>query len=81
MRLLFLNPIGNIDGAERVLLTAIAGAKRELPDASIRLLMLADGPLLSAARELGAEVEIVPLPTGLGELGDSRCGKSRGTCS
>ena len=77
MRLLFLNPIGNIGGAERVLLTAIAGVKHELPDASIRLLMLADGPLLAAARELGAEVEIVPLPTGLGELGDSQLRGSR----
>jgi glycosyltransferase involved in cell wall biosynthesis len=72
MRLLFLNPIGQIGGAERVLLTAIAAVKREASDTEIRLIALAEGPLLAAARELGAEVEAVPLPPALGELGDSR---------
>jgi glycosyltransferase involved in cell wall biosynthesis len=71
MRLLFLNPIGNVGGAERVLLAAVAGAKREMPGAVVRVLMLSDGPLGAAARELGAEVEVLPLPAGLGELGDS----------
>jgi len=72
MKLLFLNPIGNVGGAERVLLTAVGGVRRELPAATVRVLALADGPLLAAARELGAEAEVVPLPAGLGELGDSR---------
>jgi len=71
VKLLFLNPIGNIGGAERVLLTAIAGVKRELPTATIRVLALSDGPLLPAVRELGAEAEVFPLPNGLGEMGDS----------
>ena len=70
MRLLYLNPIGHVGGAERVLLAAIAGAKRELPSAAIRLIALGDGPL-SAPHGNGA-VEVVPLPTALGELGDSR---------
>jgi glycosyltransferase involved in cell wall biosynthesis len=72
VRLLFLNPIGRIGGAERVLLTAIAGVRRDLPSAEAHLVSLADGPLLAAARELGASVEVVPLSSGLGELGDSR---------
>src|SRR5262245_47876760 len=72
MKLLFLSPIGNIGGAERVLLTAVAGVRRELPSAVVRVVALSDGPLLAAARELGAEIEVVPLPPGLGELGDSR---------
>jgi glycosyltransferase involved in cell wall biosynthesis len=71
VRLLFLNPIGEIGGAERVLLTAISSVKRQLPSASIRLLTLTDGPLQAAARELGTEVEVVPLPASLSELGDS----------
>jgi glycosyltransferase involved in cell wall biosynthesis len=71
LRLLFLNPIGNIGGAERVLLMAIAGVKRDFPSASIQLIMLADGPLRTAAREAGAEVEVVPLSPGLGGIGDS----------
>ena len=72
MHLLFLNPIGEIGGAERVLLTSISSMRRELPSASIRLIMLTDGPLQAAARELGAEVEVVPLPASLSGLGDSR---------
>ena len=72
MRLLFLNPIGHIGGAERVLLTAISAVKREAPDAAIRLIALAEGPLVAASQELGAEVEVVPLPPVLAEIGDSR---------
>lgn len=72
MRLLFLNPIGNIGGAERVLLTAIAGVRREHPSYTVRLITLSDGPLLGAANEFGAETEVVAIPDRLGQLGDSR---------
>ena len=78
-RLLYLNPIGRIGGAERVLLTAIAGVKREFPAAVTRVVALSDGTLCSAARELGAEVQVVPLPTVLSELGDSRLSGGRAT--
>jgi glycosyltransferase involved in cell wall biosynthesis len=71
MRILFLNPIGNVGGAERVLLAAVAGVKRELPATVVRVLALSDGPLVAAARELGAEADALPLPADLGELGDS----------
>jgi glycosyltransferase involved in cell wall biosynthesis len=72
MRILILNPIGNIGGAERVLLTALAGLRQELPDVVIRVIAFAEGPLLVAARQHGAEVEVVQLPAGLADLGDSR---------
>jgi glycosyltransferase involved in cell wall biosynthesis len=72
MRVLFLSPIGHIGGAERVLLTAIAGVKRECPATSIRVLALADGPLAAAARASSAEFEVIPLPPRLADLGDSR---------
>lgn len=77
LRLLFLNPIGNIGGAERVLLTAIAGVRDELPSSSIRLLAFTDGPLLTAARKLGVEAEVVALPARLAEIGDSQWRGSR----
>ena len=50
MRVLFLSPIGNIGGAERVLLTAIAGLRRERPGIAIGVLMYSDGPLAAAVR-------------------------------
>jgi len=77
MRLLFLSPIGHIGGAERVLLTAVAGLKREWPVVAIRVIALADGPLASAVRQRGAEFEVVPLPPVLAGLGDSRLDRGR----
>ncbi|HUR53224.1 MAG TPA: glycosyltransferase, partial [Gemmataceae bacterium] len=75
MRLLFLNPIGGIGGAERVLLAAVRGVKHARPDTTVRLITFSDGPLLAAAARHGAEVEVVPLPVSLSALGDSAGGK------
>lgn len=72
MRLLYLSPVGRVGGAERVLLTAVAAVRREDPSAAVRVVALADGPLLAAAHELGAETEVVPVPAALAGLGDSR---------
>jgi glycosyltransferase involved in cell wall biosynthesis len=72
MRVLFLSPVGVIGGAERVLLTAVAGLKRTDPDLAIRVIAPADGPLLPALSTAGAEVEIVPMPSILTRLGDSQ---------
>lgn len=72
MRILFLNPIGNVGGAERVLLAAVAGVRREWPSSHIRVVTLSDGPLIGTVRALGAEADVIPLPAKLGELGDSQ---------
>jgi glycosyltransferase involved in cell wall biosynthesis len=72
VRILYLNPIGGIGGAERVLLTAVAGVRRTEPSATIRVLTFTDGPLLPPVRDLGAEVEVVPMPAALRGLGDSQ---------
>jgi glycosyltransferase involved in cell wall biosynthesis len=72
MRVLFLSPVGQVGGAEHVLLTAVAGVRRAVPGAVVRVLALADGPLLAAAADRGAEAEVVPLPPALAALGDSQ---------
>jgi glycosyltransferase involved in cell wall biosynthesis len=79
MRLLYLNPIGRIGGAERVLLTAIAGVKREHPATAVRVITLAEGPLSAAVQELGAEAQVVPLAGSLREFGDSQLSGGRTT--
>jgi glycosyltransferase involved in cell wall biosynthesis len=71
VRLLFLSPIGGVGGAERVLLTAVAGVRRTDPSAVVGVLTLTDGPLVAAVRDLGAEADVVPMPTALSRLGDS----------
>ena len=54
MRVLFLNPIAEIGGAERVLLTAIKGIRETSPRSEIHVLAAGDGPLLERVRALGA---------------------------
>lgn len=72
MRLLFLSPIGQIGGAERVLLTAVAGVRRADPEVSVRVIALTDGPLVDAVRATGAEAHVVRMPGSLSAIGDSQ---------
>lgn len=72
MRLVFINPVGVIGGAERVLLAAIRGVREHLPGARIDVVLLADGPLRAEAGRLGATVSLVLLPDRLAGIGDAR---------
>ncbi|MDY3558326.1 glycosyltransferase family 4 protein [Gemmata sp. JC673] len=72
MRVLFLSPVGTLGGAERVLITAVAGIRRADPSATVGVLASGDGPLLAQAHALGAEVVAVPVPGALAQLGDSQ---------
>ncbi len=72
MRITYLNPVGVVGGAERVLLAAIRGAREHLPDARREVILFADGPLRAEVERLGAEMTLVPLPAGLAGLGDTR---------
>jgi glycosyltransferase involved in cell wall biosynthesis len=72
MRVVLLNPVGVIGGAERVLLTAIRGVRRHRPGTEFTLLLLADGPLRPEVEKLGARVEVLPLPARLAGLGDTQ---------
>ena len=65
MRITFLNPVGVVGGAERVLLAAIRGASEHLPEARLEVVLFADGPLEAEAHRLGAAVTVVPLPASL----------------
>ncbi|MCE9672342.1 glycosyltransferase family 4 protein [Myxococcus stipitatus] len=71
MRILFLNPVGVLGGAERALLDLMACLRRSAPDMSLHLLAGSTGPLLDEARALGVEARALPLPERLSVLGDS----------
>jgi glycosyltransferase involved in cell wall biosynthesis len=71
MRITFLNPIGEVGGAERILLAAIRGAREHFPGARLEVVLFADGPLRAEAERLGAVVTVVPLPASLAGLGDT----------
>jgi len=70
-RVLLLSPIGELGGAERVLLDFIASTRAVMPDLAFRLVAFADGPLLAAVEQLGGTVSVLALPAQLHSLGDS----------
>ena len=71
MRITFLNPVGVIGGAERVLLSALRSVREHRPDAELSLIQLGAGPLQTEADALGVAVEVVPLPEPLARAGDT----------
>jgi glycosyltransferase involved in cell wall biosynthesis len=77
VKVLFLNPVGTVGGAERVLLDLVASLRAADPSAEVHLAAAADGPLIDAARALGAAATVLPLPAAAGQLGDSALGGGR----
>ncbi|MFP2932459.1 glycosyltransferase family 4 protein [Pyxidicoccus sp. 3LG] len=71
MRILFLNPVGILGGAERALLDLLACLKRQDAGLSLHLFAGTAGPLLDEARALGVDARLLPLPERLSALGDS----------
>ncbi len=71
MRILFLNPVGVLGGAERALVDLLACLRTLEPSASLHLLAGTDGPLLEEARALGVDCRLLALPERLSALGDS----------
>lgn len=71
MRILFLNPVGVLGGAERALLDLLACLRKLDPALSLHLLAGTEGPLLEEARALGVDSRLLPLPERLSALGDS----------
>jgi glycosyltransferase involved in cell wall biosynthesis len=68
VRVVFLNPAGQIGGAERVLLAAVRAVRDHKP----AVVLLADGPLRAAAEMAGATMEVLPLPPALAGVGDTQ---------
>lgn len=71
MRVVFLNPTGQIGGAERLLLNLFQGfEKAELP-ISPHLIAAAPGPLVEAARRRGVPTRVLAFNRHLATLGDA----------
>jgi glycosyltransferase involved in cell wall biosynthesis len=77
VRITYLNPIGEIGGAERVLLAAIRAAREHFVDARLEVMLFAAGPLEAGLSRMGASVTVVPLPASLAGLGDTRLRNQR----
>jgi glycosyltransferase involved in cell wall biosynthesis len=71
MKLLYLNPLGQVGGAERALLDTIAAVRRARPAWEIQLLLGQDGPLAAQAKGIVDQVRVLPFPPRLARLGDA----------
>jgi len=72
VRVLFFNPLGGLGGAERSLLDLLVSLRRSPIHVEPRLLLMGDGELVERVRELGIEVQILPMPPALARSGESR---------
>ena len=70
MRILFLNPVGVLGGAERVLLDLFEPLQRVDPGIDLVLVTGTDGPLVARAAALGVITEVVAMPPSLTHLGE-----------
>jgi glycosyltransferase involved in cell wall biosynthesis len=77
MRIVYLNPVGGMGGAERVLLAVMAQTRRADPSLETYLIASTDGPLLGRAEDMGVRSLLLPMPKRLTELGDSKYRNSR----
>jgi len=71
MKILFVNPVGVIGGAERVLLTTIAALLNTQTHLELYLITATNGPLIEQAEKLGVQVKVLELPAEINQLGDS----------
>jgi glycosyltransferase involved in cell wall biosynthesis len=71
MKILFLNGTAALGGAERLLLDLLSSLAEVQQRPALHLVVGEDGPLAAQAATCGAEVEVLPLPRCVREVGDS----------
>jgi glycosyltransferase involved in cell wall biosynthesis len=75
MRVVFLNPCGQMGGAETSLRELLAGIRVVKPSWELFLVLGEDGPLASIARSLKVEVIVAGFPPLLARVGDAGRGR------
>lgn len=71
MRILYLNPSGQLGGAERSLLDIIASVRNSRPDWEMHVVVSDAGPLVHRAEQNGAQVSVLEFPPSVAQLGDA----------
>lgn len=71
MRVVYLNPVGVLGGAELSLLDLLSATSHGRPGLERHLIVCAGGPLIERARQLGVHVHPLPMPSSMMTLGDS----------
>ena len=70
MKILFLNPTGQMGGAEAALVEVMTGLAHRYPSWPLGLIVASDGPLVPRARALGVDVHVLPFHPRLARLGE-----------
>jgi glycosyltransferase involved in cell wall biosynthesis len=78
MRIVFLNPSGELGGAEAVLLDMLATLKEAEPVWELHLIASAEGALIEKAKALGVSTGVLPFPAAVARLGDASAGGPAG---
>ena len=71
MRVMFLNPSGQMGGAETGLVEILASLRHAQPSWALHLLMAAEGPLEARAAALGVSTAVLAFPSSIARLGES----------
>ena len=78
MRIVFLNPTGQIGGAERSLLDFMASLRQTKPAWELHLVTGSSGPFVQASERIGVPARVARLPENLIRLGDAAAGGPAG---
>jgi len=70
MKIVYLNPTGQLGGAEVSLLDILASLRAAEREWSLRLIVGSNGPLVARAEALGVATKVVALPPALARLGE-----------
>jgi len=76
MKVAYLNPSGQIGGAEACLLDILASVRAAEPEWPLRLIVASEGPLVRRATTLGVPTTVVPFPPALARLGEAGTGRN-----
>jgi glycosyltransferase involved in cell wall biosynthesis len=78
VKILYLNPSGELGGAERSLLFLMASLRAAKPNWQMQLVAGSDGPLIRRAAEIGVHASAIDFPRSLSRLGDAGAGGPAG---
>ena len=78
MKILYLNPAGNVGGAERVLIDTLASLREARPEWQLEVIAAAAGALTEEVQTLGVKSQTIAFPRRLAALGDAAAGGPAG---
>ncbi len=79
MKVVYLNPSGQLGGAELALLDLLASVRSVEPEWPLHIIAGADGPLIARAEAIGVSATVLSFPHALARLGDAGAGGPAGT--